>query len=193
MQKKYHEIMQINLPIYGVSTRILKDFLTSERDQLRQITKMPGQEYRLWEIDVVKEERKSGANSLDFDHNDDFYDDFVIVDRLDMKKYNKQSKLLEEEKIKDSGSSKCLVARNGMVNGSDSVTLEDFQIKKVIDKGSFGKVFLVVQKSTGQYYAMKRINKDILIDKNQIQNTKNEKEILFQSNHPFVLSMDYVF
>lgn len=28
-------------------------------------------------------------------------------------------------------------------------------------------------------YAMKRINKDILIDKNQIQNTKNEKEILF--------------
>lgn len=185
--------MQINLPIYGVSTRILKDFLTSERDQLRQITKMPGQEYRLWEIDVVKEERKSGANSLDFDHNDDFYDDFVIVDRLDMKKYNKQSKLLEEEKIKDSGSSKCLVARNGMVNGSDSVTLEDFQIKKVIDKGSFGKVFLVVQKSTGQYYAMKRINKDILIDKNQIQNTKNEKEILFQSNHPFVLSMDYVF
>ena len=40
---------------------------------------------------------------------------------------------------------------------------------------------------------MKRINKDILIDKQQIQNTKNEKEILFQSNHPFVLSMDYVF
>lgn len=28
-------------------------------------------------------------------------------------------------------------------------------------------------------YAMKRINKDILIDKNQIQNTKNEKDILF--------------
>ena len=40
---------------------------------------------------------------------------------------------------------------------------------------------------------MKRINKDILIDKQQIQNTKNEKEILIQSNHPFVLSMDYVF
>ena len=40
---------------------------------------------------------------------------------------------------------------------------------------------------------MKRINKDILIDKNQIQNTKNEKDILFQANNPFVLSMDYVF
>ena len=44
--------------------------------------------------------------------------------------------------------------------------LEDFQIKKVIDKGSFGKVFLVVNKHNGKTYAMKRINKDVLIDKN---------------------------
>ena len=71
--------------------------------------------------------------------------------------------------------------------------MEDFKIKKVIDKGSFGKVFLVIDEKTGKMYAMKRINKDILIDKNQIQNTKNEKDILFQANHPFVLSMDFVF
>ena len=87
---------------------------------------MPGQEYRLWEIDVVKEERKSRADSLDFDHNDDFYDDFVIVERLDMKKYNASSKIQEEEKIKDSGSSKCLIARNGLNIGSKPVHLEDF-------------------------------------------------------------------
>mmetsp|Transcript_47439 Transcript_47439/g.34724 ORF Transcript_47439/g.34724 Transcript_47439/m.34724 type:complete len:272 (-) Transcript_47439:132-947(-) len=42
-------------------------------------------------------------------------------------------------------------------------------------------------------YAMKRINKDVLIDKNQIQNTKNEKDILFQASNPFVLTMDFVF
>lgn len=51
------EITQKNLILYGVSTRSLKDFLTSERDQLRQITKMPSMEYRLWEADLVKEER----------------------------------------------------------------------------------------------------------------------------------------
>ncbi len=75
---------------------------------------MPSAEYRLWEIDLVKEERKSisGNNGNEFDGaDDDFYDDFVIVDRLDMKKYNATSKILEEEKIKDSGSSKCLIAR----------------------------------------------------------------------------------
>lgn len=45
------------------------------------------------------------------------------------------------------------------------VSLEDFQIKKVIDKGSFGKVFHVINMKDGKEYAMKRINKDILIEK----------------------------
>ena len=52
---------------------------------------------------------------------------------------------------------------------------------KVIDKGSFGKVFLVANKKMNKLYAMKRINKDVLIEKKQIKNIKNEKEILFQA------------
>ena len=40
---------------------------------------------------------------------------------------------------------------------------------------------------------MKRINKDILIEKGQIINTKTEKDILFQAKNPFILSMEYVF
>ena len=48
----------------------------------------------------------------------------------------------------------------------------------MLDKGSFGKVFLVVNTKTGTEYAMKRINKDVLIEKGQIINTKTEKDIL---------------
>lgn len=76
---------------------------------------------------------------------------------------------------------------------NNEVRLEDFKIKKVIDKGSFGKVFLVVHTKTGRELAMKRINKDILIEKGQIINTKTEKDILFQAKNPFILSMEYVF
>jgi hypothetical protein len=43
--------------------------------------------------------------------------------------------------------------------------LEDFKIIKVLDKGSFGKVFLVENKLNGKLYAMKRIRKDVLIEK----------------------------
>ena len=49
---------------------------------------------------------------------------------------------------------------------SGKMSLKDFKIKKVIDKGSFGKVFLALNEKNGKLYAMKRINKDVLIDKN---------------------------
>lgn len=70
--------------------------------------------------------------------------------------------------------------------------LEDFKIVKVLDKGSFGKVFLVENKLNGRFYAMKRIRKDVLIEKKQIENTKNEKKILLNLEHPFLLGMSYV-
>ena len=73
---------------------------------------------------------------------------------------------MEEEKIKDAGGeTQLLIARLGLSHDEQVFKLEDFKIRKVIDKGSFGKVFLVVNQLNGKLYAMKRINKDILIDK----------------------------
>lgn len=78
--------------MFGVSTKSLKDFLTSERDQLRKISRMPNSEFRLWEENITKEERRSPGGSIvanDLDASEmDYYDDFVIVERLDMKKHN---------------------------------------------------------------------------------------------------------
>ena len=64
----------------------------------------------------------------------------------------------------DGTDSKCLISKEGM----PKCKLNDFKVIKVIDKGSFGKVFLVVNKYFGHLYAMKRINKNILINKKQI-------------------------
>lgn len=46
------------MPIFGISTKYLKDFASSERDFLRKITRMPGDEYRMWEEDLSREEEK---------------------------------------------------------------------------------------------------------------------------------------
>ena len=40
---------------------------------------------------------------------------------------------------------------------------------------------------------MKCIRKDIVIDNEQFENIKLEKDILFQIEHPFIVNMEYVF
>lgn len=44
------------------------------------------------------------------------------------------------------------------------VDLKDFQIRSVIGRGSFGKVFLVQKIQDGKVYAMKSLRKDVIID-----------------------------
>ena len=74
-----------------------------------------------------------------------------------------------------------------------SANLSDFEIKKMIGKGTFGKVFLVERKGTGELYAMKCIRKDIILENEQMENIKLEKDILRQIDHPFLVNMEFVF
>ena len=43
-------------------------------------------------------------------------------------------------------------------------SLNDFEIKKVIGRGSFGKVFLVQKIGENEVYAMKSLRKDVIIE-----------------------------
>jgi serine/threonine protein kinase len=45
-----------------------------------------------------------------------------------------------------------------------AVVLQDFIVKSVIGRGSFGKVFLVQHKTDGKVYAMKSLRKDVILD-----------------------------
>ena len=93
--------------------------------------------------------------------------------------------------------------RNSMIGGAaiafarsestTSVTLEDFEIRKMVGKGTFGKVFLVEHATTKKLYAMKVIRKDIILENEQMENIQLEKDILRQIDHPFLVNMEYVF
>lgn len=48
-------------------------------------------------------------------------------------------------------------------DGKPAANLQDFEIVKMIGKGTFGKVFLVKQKGTEALFAMKCIRKDIVL------------------------------
>ncbi|XP_040915155.1 microtubule-associated serine/threonine-protein kinase 2 isoform X3 [Toxotes jaculatrix] len=65
----------------------------------------------------------------------------------------------------------------------------DFEMTKLISNGAYGAVYLVRHKETKQRFAMKKINKQNLILRNQIQQAFVERDILTFAENPFVVSM----
>lgn len=75
----------------------------------------------------------------------------------------------------------------------EEAKLEDFEMMRIVGKGTFGKVFQVMHKKTKKVYAMKCIRKDVVLENEQMDSLKLEKEILYSIEHPFIVGMDYVF
>ena len=73
------------------------------------------------------------------------------------------------------------------------VGMDDFDMKKVIGRGAFGKVMLVQKKSDGQLYAMKILSKDMIVKRKQVDRTKAENRILRKIDHPYLVGMKYAF
>uniref|UniRef100_A0A673MRT7 non-specific serine/threonine protein kinase n=1 Tax=Sinocyclocheilus rhinocerous TaxID=307959 RepID=A0A673MRT7_9TELE len=67
--------------------------------------------------------------------------------------------------------------------------LEDFETIKLISNGAYGAVYLVRHRGTRQRFAMKKINRQNLILRNQIQQVFVERDILTFAENPFVVSM----
>ena len=160
--------MNDNLPIYAVSEN-LKTYATSKKDVKNDLIKMPPEKYRQYFEDVYEPISTKPAAS------------------------NNNTSTLTTESDDDVIPANCTAKAAFSKTGDTESTLSDFVIKKVIGRGSFGKVFLVQKKDTGAVYAMKSLRKDVILDYDQLQSTKLEKDILLQANHPFLVGMNYVF
>jgi len=80
-----------------------------------------------------------------------------------------------------------------LMDGSEKVRLDDFELLKVLGRGSFGKVMQVRKKSDGKVYAMKILKKRAIIARNQVEHTKAERKILQALQHPFLMTLRYAF
>lgn len=72
---------------------------------------------------------------------------------------------------------------------SGTVTRDDFDIMQTLGFGAYGRVQLVRYKANGKIYAMKILMKRHILDKKQVQHTKDEKRVIEKLNHPFVVNM----
>eukprot|EP00997_Jenningsia_sp_PLL12_P008237 NODE_497_length_1681_cov_126.197304_g412_i0.p1 GENE.NODE_497_length_1681_cov_126.197304_g412_i0~~NODE_497_length_1681_cov_126.197304_g412_i0.p1 ORF type:complete len:193 (+),score=56.41 NODE_497_length_1681_cov_126.197304_g412_i0:509-1087(+) len=78
-------------------------------------------------------------------------------------------------------------------SGSSKVSLKDFDVLKVIGRGSFGKVMKVQRKGTNEIYACKALRKDVIIQQKMVANTKAEKTILQTMTHPYIVKLHFAF
>ncbi|KAL4466301.1 hypothetical protein ABPG72_022097 [Tetrahymena utriculariae] len=109
-------------------------------------------------------------------------------------KMEEQDKLDNSQtKTNDQSTIQPLPKENKIKKNPYEVTLNDFITIKCLARGSFGKVLLVQNKDTKQYYAMKTLKKADIINRNQIENALNEKKILQFSDHPFVVKLKFAF
>ncbi|MXQ94360.1 hypothetical protein E5288_WYG001209 [Bos mutus] len=73
------------------------------------------------------------------------------------------------------------------------VNLDHFQILRAIGKGSFGKVCIVQKRDTEKMYAMKYMNKQQCIERDEVRNVFRELEILQEIEHVFLVNLWYSF
>ncbi|KAL8718030.1 MAG: hypothetical protein Q9225_004800 [Loekoesia sp. 1 TL-2023] len=78
-------------------------------------------------------------------------------------------------------------------NRHRALKIEDFELLKVVGKGSFGKVMQVMKRDTHRIYALKTIRKAHIISRSEVAHTLAERSVLAQINNPFIVPLKFSF
>ncbi|KAF6083150.1 serine/threonine kinase 32A [Phyllostomus discolor] len=76
---------------------------------------------------------------------------------------------------------------------NEDVNFDHFEILRAIGKGSFGKVCIVQKNDTKKMYAMKYMNKQKCVERNEVRNVFKELQIMQGLEHPFLVNLWYSF
>ncbi|KAM4678012.1 serine/threonine-protein kinase 32A [Discoglossus pictus] len=76
---------------------------------------------------------------------------------------------------------------------NEEVNFNHFEILRAIGKGSFGKVCIVQKNDTKKMYAMKYMNKQKCVERNEVRNVFKELQIMQGLEHPFLVNLWYSF
>eukprot|EP01135_Chromosphaera_perkinsii_P002157 Nk52_evm91s217 gene=Nk52_evmTU91s217 len=73
-------------------------------------------------------------------------------------------------------------------------SMKDFEMMKVIGKGSFGKVLMARHKETDKICAIKVLTKKSIKARNEVKHIMNERNVLLKNlQHPFLVGLHYSF
>lgn len=79
------------------------------------------------------------------------------------------------------------------VDFDGDVNLFHFSLLRCVGKGAFGKVRVVQHKQTNELYALKYINKGKCVKMKAVPNVIQERRLLEEVDHPFIVNLRYAF
>lgn len=169
LQCQYLEVTNQNLPIYEIPEMHLRGFTTTEKDKKRGVDRMPPPQFRQRTCDLIKEEEKTEESTMDtesmaFDEGKKLRDQQFAATKDFEKNAEEEDADEEENEVKASIAGEqpsTLIFKKGK---KEDAKLEDFEMIRIVGKGTFGKVFKVKHGKTGKIYAMKCIRKDVVIE-----------------------------
>ena len=91
------------------------------------------------------------------------------------------------------GSGQIQVGIQYQSNQKGNLTIDAFDLLKVVGKGSFGKVMQVRKKDTSRIYALKTIRKLHIVSRSEVNHTLAERTVLAQINNPFIVPLKFSF
>lgn len=203
LKLRYNNVNRnITLRVYGVTVAQMATYMKTNSSQNKRagVYDLPEDSQRLLQDEIKGEEEynaslrraKGDVNQAAFEAKDVFGNAHESTTDMmfgeDGEGNGMKAFTMDEEN--DFGRQSVLV---GFRSNKKEVKYEDFKLLMMLGRGTFGKVFLAELQPTKALYAIKAIRKDVLIEYNQVQNTKLEKDILFSCDHPFLVGMDYLF
>jgi serine/threonine kinase 32 len=89
----------------------------------------------------------------------------------------------------------CTVTKEFDLSGLDpnNITLDHFEVLRVIGKGSFGKVNAVRRRDTQELFAMKTLDKGKIIDDRMLKNIFMERNLWVLLKHTLLINVHYAF
>ncbi|XP_026466662.1 ribosomal protein S6 kinase beta-1 isoform X2 [Ctenocephalides felis] len=119
-------------------------------------------------------------------------DDVIEIDEVDYEPERHMNTIVEAE-----GSETIQLSEDNVNPGKNRLSPADFELRKVLGKGGYGKVFQV-RKTTGadmdSHFAMKVLRKaSIVRNQKDTAHTRAERNILEAVKHPFIVELVYAF
>ncbi|KAL4510785.1 hypothetical protein ABPG72_004939 [Tetrahymena utriculariae] len=99
----------------------------------------------------------------------------------------KSSKITKQQQNKKANKKESFIFMEGFK--AKQVKLTEFDVMNTLGTGSFGRVRLAKQKSTGEYVALKMLKKAEILRLKQVDHIISENTILSNINHPFLIKM----